>query len=85
MGVVAPGEKKCSNDNSVINNNCERIQNLILLFKIPMGRQKYFFEIYRQIGHTASRRVAGPALEFLQKFNISTFLQEILVICYLKI
>jgi hypothetical protein len=41
----------CNNDNdSVINNNCERLKNLILLLKIPMGRKKNFFEIYKQIG-----------------------------------
>jgi hypothetical protein len=31
-----------------------RLQDLILLFKIPLGTQKNFFEIYRHFGHVPS-------------------------------
>jgi len=38
----------CINDNNaIINNNSGRLENLILLFKTPMGTRKSFFEIYR--------------------------------------
>ena len=33
-----------NNNNAVINNIYGRLQDLILLFKIPMGTGKYFFE-----------------------------------------
>jgi len=34
----------CINDNNAVrNNNYERLQDLILLFKIPMGTRKNFF------------------------------------------
>ena len=37
----------CVNKNNVIiSNNFERLQHLILLFKIPTGTRKNFFEIY---------------------------------------
>ena len=36
-----------NNNNTVINNNYGIIQDLILLFKIPMGTLKNLFEIYR--------------------------------------
>jgi len=32
-----------------------KTQNLILLFKLPMGTRKNFFEIYRQFGHVPSK------------------------------
>jgi hypothetical protein len=40
-----------NNNNKVINNNYGRLQDLILLFKIPMGTGKDFFEIDRPSGH----------------------------------
>jgi len=48
----------------IINNNnnnpMEGPQDLILLFKIPMGMRKDFFEIHRQFEHTRSK--ISPAL-----------------------
>ena len=37
----------------------ERLQDLILLFKIPMGTRKCFFKIYGQFGHVPSYRFAS--------------------------
>jgi hypothetical protein len=51
------------NNNAVINNNYGRRQDLILLFKIPKGLRKNFFEMYRQFGHTPSKRFASPSLD----------------------
>jgi hypothetical protein len=51
------------NNNSKINNNYERLQDLILLFKIPMGTQKDLFEVYGQFGYARLRSFASPALE----------------------
>ena len=51
-----------SNNNAEINNNYGRLQDLILLFKIPMGKRKNFFERYKQFGHTPSKRFASPDL-----------------------
>ena len=42
-------------NNAVINNNCGRLQGLIMLCKISMFTRKYFFEIYRLIRHTHSK------------------------------
>jgi hypothetical protein len=39
-------------NNAIINTNYERLQDLILLFKITMATQQDFFEIYRHFGHT---------------------------------
>ena len=38
----------------------ENSQDLILLFTMPMGTRKGFFEICRQFGYSPSRRYAGP-------------------------
>jgi hypothetical protein len=38
------------------------IQDRILLFKIPTGTRKDFFEIYRQFGHAPSKDFTSPAL-----------------------
>jgi len=38
---------------------------LILLFKIPMGTRKNFFEIYRQFGHAPSKAFVSPVLDIL--------------------
>ena len=44
------------NHNNLVNNNNDGwLQDLILLFKIPVGIRKYFFEAYRQFGHTPSK------------------------------
>ena len=50
----------CINNNDRVINNYGRLQDLILLFRIPMGTQKNFFEIYVQFGHTSSKRFASP-------------------------
>jgi len=41
----------------------ERLQGLILLFKIPTDMRKNFFEICRQFGHAASESTASPVLD----------------------
>ena len=60
------------NNNAVINSNYGRLQYLILLFKIPTGTRKDFFEIYRQFGHALSKRFASPGVD-----NTSTRLQAV--------
>ena len=47
------------NYNAVINNNYGRIQILVLLFKIPLGMGKDFYEIYWQFG--TGRQNVSPA------------------------
>jgi hypothetical protein len=49
-----------NNNSVVINNNYGKLQDLILLFKVPMGTGENFFEIYRQFWHESSKR--SPAL-----------------------
>ena len=43
-----------NNNNALINRNCGRLQELILLFKIPVGDWEDFFEINRHFGHAPS-------------------------------
>jgi len=50
------------NANAVINYNYGELQDLIFIFKIPMGTLQNFFEIYRQCGHAPSERFASPDL-----------------------
>jgi hypothetical protein len=38
----------------------EDSQELILLFKIPIGTWENFFEIFRQLGDAPSKRLASP-------------------------
>jgi hypothetical protein len=45
----------------MINNNFERIQDLIFLFRIPVGMTKNFFEIYGKFGNERSESFASPA------------------------
>ena len=40
----------------------EKLQELILLFRIPMGMWKGFFKIYGQFGYVPSKRFASPDL-----------------------
>jgi len=40
----------CMNNSERINNNYRKFQDRVLLFKIPMGTRKDFFEICRQFG-----------------------------------
>ena len=49
-------------NNAVINNNYGRLQDLILVFKIPMGTWKDFFEICKQLRHAPSKWIASPAV-----------------------
>lgn len=51
------------NNNNGIINNCVKLQDLIVIFKIPTGTRKNFIEINRQIGHAASKRFASPGLD----------------------
>jgi hypothetical protein len=46
----------------LFNNNCGRLEDLILLFKLPIGTRKDFFEVCRQSGHASSKRFASPGL-----------------------
>ena len=52
--------------NAVItrNNNYGRLQDFIVHFKIPTGKRKDFFEIYRKFGHTPSEGLPSPVLEY---------------------
>jgi hypothetical protein len=50
---------------TIINNDDSRLQDPILLLKIPMGKRKKFSENYRQFGQVLSERLASPALEKL--------------------
>jgi hypothetical protein len=45
------------------NNNNGRLQDLLLLLKIPKGTRKNFFEIYGQFGHALSKTFASPDFE----------------------
>jgi hypothetical protein len=51
----------------------EDYKTLILLFKIPFGTQKDFFEIYRQFGHMSSESFTSLALEEWQIFRSSHY------------
>ena len=42
-----------------------RLQALILPFTTAIGKQKYFFEIYRQSEHALSKNIASPGLKTL--------------------
>jgi hypothetical protein len=44
----------------MINNNCGRLQDRILLFDTPMDTRNYFFEIYRQLWTRALKQVRHP-------------------------
>jgi hypothetical protein len=44
-----------NNKSAVVNNYFGKLQDLILLLTIPMGKRKDFFEIYRQYGHAPSK------------------------------
>jgi hypothetical protein len=52
----------CTNVNAVINNNYERLQDLILFLRIPKDTRKDLFEIYGQFGHAPSKRFASPGM-----------------------
>jgi hypothetical protein len=44
-----------NNNDAKINNNYGSLQDLILLFKIPLGKRKNFFELYKQFGHAPKK------------------------------
>jgi hypothetical protein len=50
------------NNNTIISNNCGRLEELILLIKIIMSAQEKLFETYRQFGHAPSNRFASPVV-----------------------
>ena len=56
-----------NNGDAVINNNCGRLQEFILLFKIPMSTGKDFFEVCGQFWHVPTKSFASPGLEELRK------------------
>jgi hypothetical protein len=47
----------------IINNDDARLQDPILLLKIPMGTRKNYSENYGQFGHALSKRFASPGVE----------------------
>ena len=49
-------------NNAVVTNTHGRLQDLILLFKIPLGTRKNMFEISRQFGHAPSNSFASPRI-----------------------
>ena len=51
-----------NNATATINSNYGRLQDIILLFIIPMAMRKNVFELYRQFGLTLSKRFASPGL-----------------------
>jgi len=53
---------RINNKNAIINNNCGRTKQLILLFKITMGICKNFFEMYRKLEEVPSKRFASLAI-----------------------
>jgi len=42
----------------------EGTNTLFSSYKIPLGKRKCFFEIYRQFGHASSKRFASSGLRF---------------------
>jgi len=54
MGVVAPGEKNSNNNNNdnytLIDNNYGRLQDLILLLKIPMRTRNFSSKFINNFG-----------------------------------
>ena len=49
-----------SNNDATINNNYRRLQDFILLYKISIGTQKNFFEIYKRFWTRALQKVRQP-------------------------
>jgi len=61
-----------NNNNAVFGNNFGRSQDLILLFKIPMGTRNNFLEMYRKFGHAPGKGFASPALDCIVYSLLST-------------
>ena len=51
---------------TIINNSYVMLEDF-LLFKIPIGTRKNFFEIHRKFGHESSKRFASSGLESFLK------------------
>jgi hypothetical protein len=64
-----------NNNNLIINNNCGKLQDIILLFRIPTGTRKHFFEIYKQFGHTPSKRFASPNLRHMPNVQEESYVK----------
>ena len=61
----------CINNNNVlINNNYGRLQDIFVIFKIPMGTSKNFFKIYRQYGHVPIKSLPTLVSQGFDKFCI---------------
>ena len=56
-----------SSNNAIININYGRLQELIFLYRLPVGTRKDFFDIYRQFGHAPSKRMVSPSLILRRK------------------
>jgi hypothetical protein len=52
-----------NDNNSVIKNNYGRLQDLMFLFEIPMGKGKDYVEIYRLLGHASSKSLTISVIE----------------------
>jgi hypothetical protein len=53
-------------NNAAVNNEYWWLQDLILLFNIPTGTRKDFFEIDRKFEQTSSERFSSPALRSIE-------------------
>lgn len=51
------------NTNLIINNDGARLQDSIMLLKIPLDTRKKFAKNYLQFGHGLSKRFASPGLQ----------------------
>jgi hypothetical protein len=73
-----------NNNNAVFNNNYERFQDIILLFRIPMGTWKNLFKIYRHCWHVPLKKFSSPALHnmYTQKLILALNSCRMYVIWY---
>ena len=60
-----------SNNDAIINNNYGRLQDLILLYKNPMGTQKNFLKFLRDFEHAPDRDSHGTTVLSLNGFSWS--------------
>jgi hypothetical protein len=51
-----------NNNKAIINNHYGKLQEVVLLLKIPVGTRKNFFEISRKFGYAPSKSFATPGL-----------------------
>jgi len=61
---------RIKDNNSVINNNYRRLQDLLFLFEIPMGKRKDVLEIYILLGHASWKSLASPVIDLPEKESL---------------